>query len=188
MQPNYRVGVLLIGVLLSPTSVAAQIVVSPLQAMPGRWERVSIQVTNPLDSPIVAIRIEVPAEMIVAGVEPHPEWPFEIDSLAGGGHAIEWRGGWVAQGELQEFGFLARIRSDIDADQVMLPTHLTRVGGDVESWMGGGDAPAPRIFVDRTPELTSQGTAMLGVVALVVSVIALAIAMVARFARPSPPA
>ena len=38
----------------------------------------------------------------------------------------------------------------------------------------------------RTPELTSQGTAMLGVLALVVSVIALAIAIVARFARPSP--
>jgi uncharacterized protein YcnI len=172
---------LLIAALLTPTGVTAQVNVRPLSIAPGVWERLSLQVANPLDSPIVAIRVEIPPDIVVAGVEPRPEWPFQVDSLSDGGQAIEWRGGWVAQGELQEFGFLARLRSDTDSDRVALPVHLTRVGGRVESL-------APRLFVDRTPKLTSQGTAMLGVIALVVSVIALAIAIVARVGRRLPSA
>ncbi len=181
MRRSAALACLLIAGLFTPPAVTAQVNVRPLSIAPGVWERLSIQVANPLDSPIVAIRVEIPTDMVVAGVEPRPEWPFQVDSLSDGGQIIEWRGGWVAQGELQEFRFLARLRSDSDADRVALPVHLTRVGGGVESL-------APRLFVDRTPELTSQGTAMLGVVALVVSFIALAIAIIARVARASPPA
>lgn len=181
MRRSGALAVLLVVEALTTPGLAAQVNVRPSRIAPGVWERLSIQVANPLDSPIVAIRVEVPSDMVVVGVEPHPEWPFQVDTLSDGGQAIEWRGGWVARGELQDFGFLARLRSDSDAKRVALPVHLTRVGGHVESL-------APRLFVDRTPELTSQGTAMLGVVALVVSVIALAIAITARFARPSPPA
>lgn len=181
MRRSGTLAVLLVVELLTTPGLAAQVDVRPLRIAPGAWERLSIQVANPLDSPIVVIRVEIPSDMVVAGVEPHQEWPFQVDPLSDGGQAIEWRGGWVARGELQEFGLLARLRSDSDADHVALPVHLTRVGGRVESH-------APRLFVDRTPELTSQGTAMLGVVALVVSVIALTIAITARFARPSPPA
>ncbi len=181
MRRSAALAVLFTVELFTPPGVIAQVNVRPLRITPGVWERLSIQVANLRDSPIVAIRVEIPSDMVVAGVEPHPEWPFQVDSLSGGGQAIEWRGGWVARGELQEFGLLARLRSDSDADHVALPVHLTRVGGRVESH-------APRLFIDRTPEVTSQGTAMLGVVALVVSVIALTIAITARFARPSPPA
>ncbi len=188
MRRSGTLAVLLVVELLTTPGLAAQVDVRPLQIAPGAGERLSIQVANPLDSPIVVIRVEIPSDMVVAGVEPHQEWPFQVDPLSDGGQAIEWRGGWVARGELQEFGLLARLRSDSDADHVALPVHLTRVSGRVESWVGRGTSPAPRLFVDRTPELTSQGTAMLGVVALVVSVIALAIAITARFGRRSPSA
>ncbi len=181
MRRSAALAGLLIAGIFTPPAVTAQVNVRPFSIAPGVWERLSIQVANPLDSPIVAIRVEIPPDMVVAGVEPRPEWPFQVDSLSDGGQTIEWRGGWVAQGELQEFGFLARLRSDSDADRVPLPVHLTRVGGRVESL-------ALRLLVDRTPELTAQGTAMLGVVALVVSFIALAIAIIARVARPSPSA
>ena len=188
MRRNATLAVLFAVELFTPPGVTAQVNVRPLRITPGVWERLNIQVANLRDSPIVAIRVEIPPDLVVAGVEPRPEWPFQVDSLSDGGQTIEWRGGRVAQGELQEFGFLARLRSDSDADHVALPVHLTRVSGRVESWVGRGTSPAPRLFVDRTPELTSQGTAMLGVVALVVSVIALAIAITARFGRRSPSA
>lgn len=181
MRRNAALAVLFTVGLFTPPRLTGQVTVRPLRIVPGVWERLSIQVANPLDSPIVSIRVEIPPDIVVAGVEPRPEWPFQVDSLSDGGQIIEWRGGWVAQGELLEFGFLGRLRSDSDADRVALPVHLTRVGGRVESL-------APRLFVDRTPELTSQGTAMLGVVALAVSSIALAIAIIARVARPSPSA
>ena len=168
---------------LVASAVEAQVTVHPVSAVPGEWERFAIQVVNVIDSPVVAIRVEVPPDIVVAGIEPRPEWPFERDSLADGGARIEWRGGWIANGEFQEFGFLGRLRTDVDLDQVALPVFLTRVGGELESWVGQGATPAPRVMVDRIPAFTSQGTTMLGMVAIVVSFVALVTAIAARSGR-----
>jgi uncharacterized protein YcnI len=94
----------------------AQVTVRPISATPGTWERFAVQVTNQIDSPVVTVRIEIPAELVVVGVEPRPEWPFRFDSLESGGYTIEWRGGWIAQGEFQEFRFFGRLRTDLDVD------------------------------------------------------------------------
>ncbi len=164
-------------------SAVAQVTMQPSAVAPGATERFAVHVVNPLDSPFVAIRLEVPADIEILGVRPWPEWPFTLEPSADGGELIEWRGGWVASGELQEFVFLGRLRTDVDGDAVAFPVHLTRVGGAVESWVGSGANPAPRVLVDRIPELTTEGTTMLGMVAIVVSFAALALAIAARFRR-----
>jgi hypothetical protein len=181
---NCRSGSSLLAAVACATAVAtldAQVTLTPVTAPPGIWERFTLLVANAGDSPLVAIRMEVPLEIVIAGIERRPEWPFTVDSLPGGARIIEWRGGWVATGEFQEFRFMGRLRTDVDADRVSLPVFLERVGGESESWAGGSN-PAPRVIVDRTPRFTASGTSMLGVVGIVIGSVALALSIAALFA------
>jgi len=175
----------LFGVVASTIAVATlegQVTLTPVTAAPGIWERFALLVANTADSPLVAVRLDVPPEIVIAGIERRPEWPFTLDSLPGGARVIEWRGGWVATGEFQEFRFMGRLRTDVDGNHVSLPVVLERIGEPSESWAGGGPNPAPRVIVDRTPRFTSSGTAMLGVVGIILGSVALTLAIAALFA------
>ena len=165
-------------------SLFGQVALDPASVVPGTWEQLRLWITNVADSPIVMVSIRLPQEVEVKGVRPLPEWPFEHVAHTDDqpGH-ITWHGGWISPGEFQEFTFIVRTRTDSDLETLVFPVTLTRVGGAEEEWAGRETAtPAPRVRLARVPELSPRGAMMLGMIALGVSGVALAVSLAALHA------
>lgn len=160
--------------------VAAQVSIHPATTTPGAWERFAIRVVNPSDTPIVAVRVDVPTVITILGVEPADGWAMQAASETLP-QTISWMG-TVSRGVFQEFAFLGRVAGDARQATLVLPVTLIRPDGSELAWTAslGSPRPAPRVRIVGTTQLSGSGMVALAGAALVVAVLALIVAVTKR--------
>lgn len=169
-----------LGWLLAAAPAAAQVSVHPATTTPGAWERFAIRVVNPSDTPIVAVRVEVPTVITILGVEPADGWAMQAASETLP-QTISWMG-TVSRGVFQEFAFLGRVAGDARQATLVLPVTLIRPDGSELAWTApsGSPRPAPRVRIVGTTQLSGSGMVALAGAALVVAVLGLIVSVTKR--------
>lgn len=161
-------------------SAAAQVSLHPGTTTPGAWERFAIRVANPSDTPVVAVRVEVPRVITILGVEQMDGWSVqpETESRA---QTISWMGS-VSRGVFREFAFLGRVAGDARRATLVLPVTLIRPDGTELVWSAplGSPRPAPRVRLVGTAQLSGTGMVAMAGAALVVAILALIVAVAKR--------
>jgi uncharacterized protein YcnI len=155
-----------------------QVSVRPPSVVPTRHERFAVQVANPTDTAIVAVRVDVPEVLVVLGVESPPGWTARI--VAGTpttSQAIEWEGGALGERQYQDFAFLARLPADARRTPLVFPVRASFAGGAIREWRTGGVGPAPEVAIRGTVGVTAGGAFVLAAGAFGVAVLALALAL-----------
>ena len=164
--------------MLAILPVLLQISIRPLSVTPAQHERIALRVVNPSDTPLVAIRIEVPSVLNVLGLDAPPGWTARLvpatDTTA---QAIEWSGGALHKLDFREFAFLARLTADAKALPLVFPVRLHRADGAVRVWGAGGIAPAPTIGISAETGITAGAAFALGAAGIGVSLLAVALAL-----------
>jgi uncharacterized protein YcnI len=166
---------------------AAQVAISPTTTTPAAWERFALRVINQTDTPTVAVRIEVPAAVMVLGVEPVTGWTFETaQSPDSGPTTITWRGGMVKKGEYGEFPFLGRLKADARREVIVMPVQIERQNGSVVEWRRRANEPypAPRVDVAGTVRVSASGALMMGALAMGVAILALILTIASNARKP----
>lgn len=169
-----------LGGLLGTSPAAAQVAVHPLTTTPGAWERFAIRVTNPSDTPVVAVRVAVPAAITILGVEPAEGWSVQPENETRP-QTISWMG-TISRGELHEFAFLGRVAGAARRTDLVLPVTLIRADGSELPWTAplGSPRPAPRVQIVGTARLSGSGTLVVAGGAMAVAVLALVLALAKR--------
>jgi uncharacterized protein YcnI len=133
-------------------SAAAHVTLADPQASPGAYYTSAFKVTHGCaGSATTALRVEIPAPIVVAKPQPKPGWTIEIEReplatpLKGEGgkmltqrvKAITWRGGPLPDDEWDQFGVMAKLP---DAPgKLYFPTVQSCQMGE-ERWV---EVPAP---------------------------------------------
>ncbi len=172
--------------LASPA--AAQVAINPTTTTPASWERFALRVINQTDTPTVAVRLEVPAVIMVLGVEPKSGWIVDVTATQAPDSAptvITWRGGSVKRGEYGEFPFLGRLQATARQEDIVMPVRIERANGSVVEWRRGrGESyAAPRVEVAGTTRVSSAGSMVMSGLAVGIAILALVIALAARAAK-----
>ena len=171
--------------LAGAAPATAQVAIYPTTTTPAAWERFALRVINQTDTPTVAVGIEVPAAIMVLGVEPQNGWTFETTQAPDSGPTtITWRGGTVKKGEYGEFPFLGRLKADARREKIVMPVRIERENGSVVEWrrLPNEPYPAPRVDVAGTVRITASGALMSAALAMGVAILAL-IVTIASMAR-----
>ncbi|MBI1966766.1 MAG: DUF1775 domain-containing protein [Gemmatimonadetes bacterium] len=164
--------------MLTLTLALLQVAVTPTTIAPAELERVAVRVVNPADSPIVAVRVEVPEALAMLGVDAPPGWSARrVAATESSAPAIEWTGGRLASGEFREFAFFVRLGADARRVPLVFPVRIRRADGTVREWRSGGDAPAPEIQIRGTVGVTPGGAFVLAAGALGLAALAVALAL-----------
>jgi len=160
-----------------------QVSIRPLSVVPAQHERIALRVVNPSDTPLVAVRIEVPSVLTVLGLDEPPGWTARLipatDTTA---QAIVWSGGALHRLEFREFAFLARPAADAKTLPLVFPVRLHRADGAVRVWGPGGIAPAPTIEISTATGITNGAAFALGAAGVGLALLALTLAL----RRPAP--
>ena len=155
-----------------------QVSVSPAAVTPAGLERLAVRVANPSDTPIVAVRVEVPEALTILGVDAPPGWTARLfaatDSSA---PAIEWSGGTLAQREFHEFAFFARLGATVRPNALVLPVAIRRADGTVHQWRPGGFGAAPTVEIHGTVAVTPGGAFTLAAAAIGLAALGIALAL-----------
>jgi hypothetical protein len=155
-----------------------QVSVRPPHVVPARHERFTVQVANPVDTAIVAVRVDLPAVLVVLGVESPLGWTAQLAVATDSAPpAIEWTGGALARLEYRDFAFLARLPADARREPLVFPVRVTFAGGTVREWRPGGVGPAPAVTIRGTIGVTPGGAFVLAAGAFGVAVLAVALAL-----------
>src|SRR5574341_423675 len=158
--------------------VLLQVAVSPTALAPAGLERVALWVANPAESPVVAVRVEVPEALAVLGVDAPPGWMSRVVPASDTSpQAIEWSGGALERGAFREFAFFARLGAAARQVSLVLPVELRRADGSVRRWRPGGDAPAPEIQVRGSVGVTAGGAFTLAAAAAGLAALGIALAL-----------
>lgn len=162
---------------LVPTLGAAQVVIHPPALAPAAWERVELRVFNQTDSAWVEVRLEVPDAVGVLGVGAPPGWSGDaVEATATTPQAITWAGGRVEPGGFTTFTFLARLAADVRQRDLFFPVRLTSEGGRTVDWRRGGEAPALRVGIAGTTQVSPWAPFALAGAAFGLAVLAVVLA------------
>lgn len=157
-----------------------QVSVRPTTVVPAQHERYAVQVANPIDTAIVAVRVAVPDAITILGVDAPVGWTARVtpgtDSSA---RTVTWEGGSLARGEFREFAFLGRLPADARRETLVLPVALRFAGGTERRWGGGtGDvAPPPTVAIRGGVAVSAGGAFVLAAGALGIGVMGVALAL-----------
>lgn len=158
--------------------ILLQVSVRPTSVVPARHERFAVQVANPTDTAIVAVRVDVPAVLVILGVESPPGWTARlVAGTPAAPPAIEWTGGALGQHEYRDFAFLARLPAEARREALVFPVRATFDGGTVREWRPGGVGPAPEVTIGGSVGVTPGGAFVLAAGAFGVAVLAIALAL-----------
>lgn len=189
MRGIHRLGVgvaLAVGVGLVVTAAAsAHAIISPAVIKTGALQQVTLSVPTEKEG-LTTSRVEltVPSGFAIDSFEPSTDgWKRAVQSTGSGEEAVvqrvTWTGGSVPTGEDAVFRFNASVGS---SKTYIFSVRQTYSDGSVVDWTGpeNSDDPAPRL------ESVSSfggggGTSTIGIVALVLSIVALVVAGIAIF-------
>src|SRR5574341_1039102 len=155
-----------------------QVAVSPAALAPAGMERVAVRVANPAESPVIAVRVEVPEALAVLGIDTPSGWTSRLVPASDTSpQAIEWSGGTLERGAFREFAFFARLGAAARQLSLVLPVELHRADGGVRRWRPGGDGPAPEIQVRGSVGVTAGGAFTLAAAAAGLAALGIALAL-----------
>ncbi len=158
----------------------AQVAINPLNTTPAAWEKFGLRVFNQTDTPTVAVRLDVPAAMMVLGVANEPGWTFEVTQGQDSAPAvIRWKGGQIRRGEYVEFSFLGRLKADSRQEDLVFGAAIDRASGSTVEWRApeGQDYAAPRVRVAGTVRVSGAGTMVMAGLGIGLAMVALVIAL-----------
>lgn len=132
--------------ILATAGVAwAHVVVSPEEAPADDFQKFVVSVPTEKDIPTTEVRVEVPEEFTVLGVQPVPGWDYEFEEDGGIIEAITWSGGEIGPREFQEFAFQARTPEE--TGEYPWRAFQTYEDGSVVEWTGPEDSEEPASVV-----------------------------------------
>lgn len=174
--PSIPVAVLVTA--LTAARLSAQVSIAPRTVEPTDLVRFAVQVANPIDTAIVAVRVEVPEALAIMGADAPGGWSARVVTASDSSpQAIEWSGGHVALREFREFAFFARLGANASRTTLVFPVRLSRSDGGVREWRAGGYARAPEVEVRGTVGITAGGAYTLAAAALGLAALATALAL-----------
>jgi uncharacterized protein YcnI len=165
-------------VVLGASPAFAHVTVQPNEAITGAFSRFVVRVPNERpDASTVRVDVEFPALAYVS-FEPKDGWrrvveegeleqPVEAfgNEITEGVISVSWRGGEIAPGEFDEFGFSARMP---DAEErLVFRAYQHYDSGEVVEWIGAEDSEEPAAGVTVYDIGAEEGEGQLGVLARV---------------------
>ena len=182
----------------------AHVTVQPREAAAKSSTQFTVRVPNEKDVPTESVRLEFPPELQVLRLKPLAGWTTEVERDANGRiAAITYKGSTIGREEYQEFSLIARLPEA--TGPVRIKAYQNYVGGMKVAWVNDAEPqPAPTIAVTApiasaapaadpfaapaaqapaaapTPSAPASGQSTgtwLGGVSLLVSVVALALAL-----------
>jgi len=148
-----------------------QVSVRPTAVVPAQHERFAVQVANPAEAAIVAIRVTVPAAITVLGVDAPSTWtPRLLPAADTVPQSIEWDGGELGTREFREFAFLGRLPADARRATLVLPVHVRFADGTARDWRA-------EVAIKGSVGVTPGGAFVLAAGAFGVAVLAIALAL-----------
>jgi uncharacterized protein YcnI len=169
----------------------AHVTVSPGEVRANASERFTVRVPSERPEATVKVRLEFPEGLGAPRFLPKAGWTYEVEKDASGKvTAVTWSGGEIGPQEFDEFVFIARTPEQ--AGTLTFHAHQTYKSGTVVKWVGPSGGPEPAAVVEvmaTAPEATppaapetspgTPGSEWMGGVALAVSLVALALSVVA---------
>jgi LPXTG-motif cell wall-anchored protein len=131
---------------LAATGTAwAHVVVSPEEVPAGEFETLTVSVPTEKEIPTTKVRVEVPEDFTVVGVQPVPGWKYEFEEDGGVITAITWSGGEIKPREFQQF--LVSAKAPDDPGEYPWRAFQTYQDGSVVKWTGPPDSEEPASVV-----------------------------------------
>jgi hypothetical protein len=157
--------------VLALTLILLQVSVRPTTVVPAQHERYAVQVANPSEAAIIAVRVAVPAAITVLGVEAPPAWTAHLEPPTDTApQAIEWDGGALGQREFREFAFLGRLPADARRATLVLPVLVRFADGTAREWRA-------EVAIRGSVGVTPGGAFVLAAGVFGVAVLAIALAL-----------
>jgi uncharacterized protein YcnI len=188
-------------VLLFASVASAHVTVSPSQSGVGAWETYTLKVPVEKESPTVQIDLRIPAGAEFKQYEPTPGWKVTID-----GNKISWiaTGDGIQAGQFQRFTFTAK--NPDQAGKIAWDAYQHYADGTLVQWSGEEGSESPHSITeisgsaadsshshggsmdmdmgdDTETTATSSTTSPVGYIALIASILALLLAVIALFRR-----
>jgi uncharacterized protein YcnI len=163
---------------LSVRAATAQVALAPSSLEPATFERLALRVANPDSSPVVRVRLAVPAALAVLGVDAPAGWRWRLEPASDTTPTvIEWWGDSLAAGAFREFPVLARLQADAQPLTLVFPVRLEHADGRTTVWDRAGDAAPPTMEIRGTTVLSTRGAVALAGGALGVAALALVLGL-----------
>lgn len=123
---------------------SAHVVVFPQKTTQGTYEKFTVRVPTEKDSPTVKVKLDVPKEVEVFGVEPMPGWKYELAKdqtglITGITWTAENKG--LRASEFGEFNIQGKVSDK--ADKIVWKAYQTYKDGSVVKWTGAEDSENP---------------------------------------------
>lgn len=176
--------------------LSAHVTVSPGEVRANASERFTVRVPSERPEATVKIRLEFPEGLGAPRFLPKAGWTYEVEKDATGKvTAVTWSGGEIGPSEFDEFVFSARTPEQ--AGPLSFHAHQTYKSGTVVKWVGPSGGPEPAAVVQvmaaasteasppsdsesaaaSTSPSTPSSSGRMGGVALIVSLVALALSV-----------
>lgn len=177
MRPTTSLFLALAAAWLAPP-LAAQVAIAPATLVPGQRDRIAVRVATRADTPIVAVRVEVPEVLGLLGTESPPGWSARVTAATDSTPAaIQWDGGRLGWGEFREFAVFAQLGFDARRKTLVFPVETRSADGTVRRWREGGDGPPPTIQIRGSTMVSAGGAFALAAGAFGLAALALALAL-----------
>lgn len=168
--------------LLVPGCSWGHAVVFPERVDPGSFEKFVLRVPTEKQVPTTSVRLLIPDNVRLLALGGKPGWTYQMETDSSGRTlSVTWSGSEVPPGEFVEFELMGRAPGE--TGKIVWKAFQTYKDGTVVSWTGPPDAPQPASItrVERGPDLSTL--AWLSWVALVLSALAVALAVFAVLRR-----
>jgi uncharacterized protein YcnI len=165
-----------------PSAVLAHIEIVPADSTAGETQRYGIRV--PTEKPVPTVRVEVqfPSGLRILDFEASPGWQLTFQTDASGRPVdAVWEGGNIAANQFAEFGVRAQ-NPDTDAELRWSVIQTYQDGTEVQ-WVGAPAANFPVATTHVRRPMPAGWALALGATAIVLSLIAIAISVLAWRAR-----
>jgi len=123
----------------------AHVVVSPEKVAAGDYETLTVSVPTEKEVPTTEVRVEVPEDFVLSGVQPVPGWEHAFEEDGGLVTAVTWSGGTIGPREFQQF--LVQAQAPEEPGRYSWRAIQTYEDGSVVEWTGPPDAKAPASVV-----------------------------------------
>jgi uncharacterized protein YcnI len=142
-----KVAALSSSLTLAVASVAwAHVVVSPEEVAAGDYETLTVSVPTEKEVPTTEVRVEVPEDFTLSGVQPVPGWQYEFEEDGGLITAVTWSGGEIGPREFQQF--LVQAQAPEEPGGYSWRAIQIYEDDSVVEWTGPPDAEEPASVVE----------------------------------------
>jgi uncharacterized protein YcnI len=144
--------VALLALGLAVSSISAHVTVNPPTVPADSSQTFTVRVPTEKPVPTTQVKVEFPAGLTVSRFQPVAGWTRTVER---DGQqriiAVTWSGGQIADGEYQDFAFIAR--TPRDTGKLSFKAYQTYQGGETVEWVnpeGSQERPAALVTVGQS--------------------------------------